>query len=138
MVIQIALWGAVTGLIHFVLVGALYGNPIVDKLYKEAQQNEPGVKHWPSIPKYMITQFLGTQIEVYILAATYIWLRPLVPFTGYTCALVLGAVFSGIRVYPRFWNMWIQSTYPNRLLAIEFVNGIISTFAITLLMQAFM
>ena len=74
-------------------------------------------------------------MEIYILAGAYLWLRGLVPFQGYSAALMLGAVFAAIRVYPRFWNMWIQSTYPNRLLAIEFVNGIISTLVVTVGME---
>lgn len=47
----------------------------------------------------------------------------------------MGLAFSGMRVYPRLWNKWIQSTYPGRLLAIEFVNGIASTFCITLALE---
>lgn len=130
MLIQVLLWGLVVGVIHFMVVGLLYGNPFIDKFYKEAQANEPGVRKWPSMPAYMVRQFLGTQVEVYILTGAYLWLRGLVPFEGITAALVLGLLFAGIRVYPRFWNMWIQSTYPNRLLAIEFVNGTLSTLVV--------
>ena len=79
--------------------------------------------HDPTVPRHP-----GGNL---ILAGAYLWLRGLVPFQGYAAALVLGAVFSAIRVYPRFWNMWIQSTYPNRLLTIEFINGIISTLVVT-------
>ena len=132
---QVLLWGLVVGVIHFMVIGALYGNPLVDKIYKEAQRTEPGVRSWPSMPAYMVRQFLGTQVEVFILSGAYLWLRGLVPFHGYTAALVLGLLFAGIRVYPRFWNMWIQSTYPNRLLAIEFVNGVISTLVVTVGLQ---
>ena len=135
MLVQVALWGLVVGVIHFVVVGALYGNPFIDKMYKKAQDEEPGVRKWSSMAQYMPRQFLGTQVEVYILAFAYVWLRPLVPFKGYVCALVLGLLFVGIRVYPRYWNMWIQSTYPRRLLAVEFVNGTISTLVVTFGMQ---
>lgn len=130
MIGQMLLWGTVAGLVHFVVVGALYGNPFIDRIYKNAQKTEAGVRKWSSQPKYLITQFLGTQIEVYILTISFLWLRPLVPVTGLTGAIVLGLLFAGIRVYPRFWNMWIQSTYPSRLLKIEFVNGIVSTLTI--------
>jgi hypothetical protein len=40
-----------------------------------------------------------------------------------------------VRVYPRFWNMWIQTSYPRRLLAIEIVNGTIGTLAIALFLE---
>jgi hypothetical protein len=32
--------------------------------------------------------------------------------------------------------MWIQTTYPNRLLAIEVVNGALGTLAIAFFLQA--
>ncbi|MEZ4744347.1 MAG: hypothetical protein R3B45_18165 [Bdellovibrionota bacterium] len=128
--LDVLIWGSAIGVIHFFVVGLLYGNPLVDKLYQEAQKNSPGVKRWDSKPKYLITQFLGTQIEVFILSFGYIWLKTLIPLEQTNLTILLAALFAGIRVYPRFWNMWIQSTYPNQLLAIEFVNGIISTFTI--------
>ncbi len=130
MVVDILLWGLVAGLIHFVVLGALYQNPFVAKLYAEAAGKEPGLKVWPSVPKYMVSMFLGTQVEVYAITAAYLWLRGPVPLEGWTEAFVLAGIFAALRVYPRFWNMWIQSTYPNRLLAVEFVNGCLSTLVI--------
>jgi hypothetical protein len=128
------LWGTVIGVIHFVVVGALYGNPIVDRVYAGAA-GEPGVRIWTSKPRYLLTQFLGTQVEIYILSLAFIWLRPMVAIPGLGGALALGLVFAGIRVYPRFWNMWIQSTYPGRLLAIELINGTLSTFVVSVGLQ---
>jgi hypothetical protein len=132
MFLSALLWGLVAGLIHFAVTGALYGNPIVDSIYQKAMKEEPGVKDWPSRARYLITQVSGTQVEIWILALAYLWLRPLIGIEGLGGTLLLGLVFSGIRVYPRFWNMWIQSTYPNRMLAIEFVNGVISTYTVVL------
>ncbi len=128
-------WGTLAGLIHFVAVGILYGNPIIDKMYKKAAKNDPAVKSWASQPKYLVTQFLGTQIEVFVIAIGYFWLRPLVSSDGATAVLLLGTFFAALRVYPRFWNMWIQSTYPTQLLKVEFVNGVISTFVIVAALQ---
>ncbi|OHD55118.1 MAG: hypothetical protein A2Y33_01035 [Spirochaetes bacterium GWF1_51_8] len=132
MIWNILLWGFVIGIIHFVIVGVLYGNPFIGKIYKDAQDH-PGVKKWPSQASYMIKMFLGTQIEVYIMTAAYFIIRGFFsePFSLQTAA-ILAALFCGIRVYPRFWNMWIQSTYPNKLLLIEAVNGTIGTFIIVL------
>lgn len=135
MLSSVLLWGTVVGIIHFVVVGLLYGNPVVGRLYQTAMEDEPGVKRWDSQPRYLVAMFLGTQVEVYILAIAFLWLRPLVPTPGIAGALLLGAVLTGVRVYPRFWNMWIQSTYPNRLLAIEVVNGVIGTLIIVVGLQ---
>ncbi len=121
--------GTAVGLIHFVAMGVLYGLPFVAKAYDEAQHSELGVRKWPSRKTYIITQFLGTQVEVYILTAGFLWLRPLIG-PGMINALLLGLTFASIRVYPRFWNMWIQSTYPSLLLKIELINGTLGTLVI--------
>jgi hypothetical protein len=136
MIVSILLWGAVAGVIHFVVIGILYGNPLVDRISSKAEAESPAVKHWPSKVKYFGTQFLGTQVEVYILTTAFIWLRPLVGIAGYGGALLLGALFAAIRVYPRFWNMWIQTTYPTKLLVVEIINGTIGTLVIALFLQA--
>lgn len=130
MLIDTLLWGSAVGVLHFFLIGALYGNPFIDRFYRRAQGTEPGVKVHRSKPKYFVLQFLGTQVEIYLLALGYFWLRPLIGVEGLGGSSLLGLLFSGIRVYPRFWNMWIQSTYPNRLLLIELVNGVLSTLIV--------
>lgn len=130
MLINTLTLGLLIGLIHFMVVGILYGNPFIDRIYQSAQSTDPGVRKWTSKGKYLLFQFLGTQIEVFILALGFFWLRPVIPGSGVSGALPLAFLFAAIRVYPRFWNMWIQSTYPNRLLMIEFINGTISTFTI--------
>lgn len=135
MFVSTLLWGAVVGVIHFVLVGVLYGNPFVDRFYREAAGKEPGVKVHPSKPKYFVQMFLGTQVEIFILALAFFWLRPLVSIEGLLGSTLLGLLFAGIRVYPRFFNMWIQSTYPNRLLVIELVNGVLGTLIVVTTLQ---
>ncbi len=132
----ILLWGAVAGVVHFVFIALAYGNPIVDRLSAQAEATSPAVKQWASKPRYFVTQLLGTQVEVYTLTTAFVWLRPLIGSGGYSGALLLGSLFAAIRVYPRFWNMWIQTTYPNRLLAIEVINGTLGTLVISVFLQA--
>ena len=83
-----------------------------------------------------MTQFFGTQVEVYVLTIAFVWLRPQVDLRGCGGALLLGSLFAAVRVYPRFWNMWVQTTYPRRLLAVEVVNGTLGTLVISLFLQA--
>ena len=130
MILDILFWGIVVGVIHFVVLGAAYQNPFVARLYKEAE-GEPGLRSWPNQKKYIFSMFLGTQVEVFILTAAYLYLRQFLPEpAGVGTALLLAGILAAVRVYPRFWNMWIQSTYPGKLLAVEFVNGTIGTFVI--------
>ena len=37
---------------------------------------------------------------------------------------------------PRFWNVWIQSTYPRHLLAVDVVNGTLGTLLVVLVLDA--
>ena len=135
MIATVALWGTVAGLAHFVVIALLYGNPIVDAYSREANKHA-SVKQWPTQAAYFVRQFFGTQVEVYILTVAFFWLRPLVETPGYAGAMALGVLLAATRVYPRFWNMWIQSSYPPRLLAIEVVNGTLGTLAIIAFLQA--
>src|SRR5262249_10552936 len=128
-------WGALAGLVHFVIIAALYANPLTDRLSRDLEKTA-AVKQWPSQPRYFVTQFFGTQVEVYLLTTGFLWLRPFVNLPGYAGAFALGILLAATRVYPRFWNMWIQTTYPNRLLAIEVVNGTLGTLAIIFFLQA--
>jgi hypothetical protein len=136
MVEAVLLWGAVAGVVHFLFIGLAYGNPLVDRISAKAEAESPAVRQWASKPRYFVTQFLGTQVEVFILTVAFVWLRPRVDAGGYGGALLLGAMFAAIRVYPRFWNMWVQTTYPRRLLAVEVVNGTLGTLVIALFLQA--
>jgi hypothetical protein len=136
MLAKILLWGAITGLVHFVFIGMAYANPIVERLSGDLEATSPAAKQWPSKPRYFITQLLGTQVEVYLITTGFVWLRPLLGIDGYAGGLLLGLLFAGIRVYPRFWNMWIQTTYPPRLLAIEVVNGTLGTLVMAAVLQA--
>ena len=142
MLLSILKWGLITGLLHYVLIGALYGNPWIDRLYQEAQKSDKSVKRWESKARYLVYQFFGTQIEVYAITLGFFFFRPFVSALNedqaYSGAFAMALVFSLIRVYPRFWNMWIQTTYPNRFLLIEAVNGTISTFFIVLMLEYFL
>jgi hypothetical protein len=132
--VHVFVWGALAGLVHFVVIALLYANPITDRLSSELEK-APAVRQWASKPRYFATQLLGTQVEVYILTLGFFWLRPLIGMQGYGGALALGLLLAATRVYPRFWNMWIQTTYPRRLLAIEVINGTLGTLAIVMFLQ---
>lgn len=132
MIFDILIWGFAIGIIHFFIVGLLYLNPLVARQYEKGK-NSSAVKIWNNQKEYLIKMFLGTQVEIYILTTVYLYLRQMFasPHSFHT-ALILAFLSALVRVYPRFWNMWIQSTYPKNLLFIEFINGVIGTFVIIL------
>ncbi|MFC2131758.1 hypothetical protein ACFLSQ_10015 [Bacteroidota bacterium] len=129
---QTLFYGLVIGIFHYILLGILYMNPIVSQIYNEAQEKNDSVKLRNSTSNYLSKQFLGTQIEIWIITAGFLFLKQYLPFSPLETGFILGAIFGGIRIYERFWNMYIQTTYPKKLLVIEFINGIIGTFVITI------
>ncbi len=123
--------GLLIGAIHFIIVGILYQNPFVASMYKEAEDKKlPGYRIWENKKRYLLSMFLGTQVEVFILTFGYLFFKDYLPFLPFKTAIIISVLFTTVRVYPRFWNMWIQSTYPNKLLVVEIINGTISTFTI--------
>lgn len=135
MLFEILKLGLIAGIGHFVLIGLLYGNPPIAKQYANAMQNHPSLRKWNSLGKYRAVQFFGTQVEVFLITLAYLWFRPSFSGSSLAAVIALGAILGAIRVYPRFWNMWIQTTYPRNLLAIEIINGTIGTFAIVSILE---
>jgi hypothetical protein len=132
---DVAIWGTAAGVAHFVVIAALYGNPLVDAYSREANRHV-SVRQWPKPAQYFARQFLGTQVEVFLMTFAFLWIRPLATARGYLGALEVGAVIAALRVYPRFWNMWIQTTFPGRLLLVEVINGTLGTLFIACFLQA--
>ena len=81
--------------------------------------------------KYLL-QCFPYKIEIWIITAAYLFLKDHLPYEPIDNALLIAMIFSGVRIYERTWNMYIQTTYPKKLLIIEFINGIIGTFVITI------
>ncbi len=129
---SILVWGIVVGVAHFIVVGVLYMNPLVARIYKEAW-GHAALRVWENQREYLIKMFAGTQVEIFVLTGAYLYLRRFFPDPGgLGSAVVIACILSATRVYPRFWNMLIQTTYPFRLLIVELVNGTIGTFVVVL------
>ena len=129
---QTLITGTAASIAWFIIGGVCYMNPFIDKIYKK-HKDHPSMKKWKSQSKYMINMFIvGGLIPALFLAFIYAQyfstfltnetvLKNIVTFT---------IIVSLIRIVPRFFDMWIQTSYPNKLLKIELVNGIIGTFVI--------
>jgi len=124
-------WGGfVAAIVWFIVGGALYMNPFAAKIYKEAE-NSPGLKKWPNVPKYLGLQFTGGVLAQCLLwAFVFDLVKPALPEGALLRGIVFGLILIAVKIFPRFFDMWIQTTYPNKLLAIEFVNGTIGSFII--------
>jgi len=127
--LQTILGGFVASIVWFIVGGALYMNPFVAKMYKNAEKS-PAVKKWPSVQKYMGFQYAGVLAQCLLWAFVFAFIKPVLPGELLTKSIVFGLILIAVKIFPRFFDMWIQSTYPNKLLAVEFVNGTIGSFVI--------
>lgn len=96
-------------------------NPLVAKIYKKYDRH-PSMKSWQSQQKYLSVVFLlGILVPSFAITFFFYYLAP-ISFLAFALLLTL------IRMVPRFCDMYIQTSYPNVLLAIELVNGTILSF----------
>ena len=131
---QTILAGFLASLAWFILGGALYMNPLVDKIYKSYKES-PALKKWASLKKYIINMYLlGILIPSLIFAFVYAFINPIFPENLVLKILYFGLIMIGVRIMTRFFDMWLQTSYPNKLLVIEIINGIIGSFVIALIL----
>lgn len=57
-------------MVWFIVGGALYMNPFVAKIYKDAQ-GLPGVKKWLNVPKYLCLQYAGILVQCLLWAFVF-------------------------------------------------------------------
>ncbi|MFH1260056.1 MAG: DUF1761 family protein [Elusimicrobiota bacterium] len=126
---QIFFGGFIASLAWFLAGSALYLNPLVARIYKNAE-NSPGLKRWSNIPKYIALQYVGIAVQCLLWAFVFALVKPALPEKLMIRGLLFGLILLLLKIVPRFIDMWIQSTYPNKLLFVEFVNGTIGSFII--------
>ena len=125
------LWAtAIASIVWFILGGVLYMNPVVRKISSQFD-SLPVMKQWPSVPQYLGMMFLGACLaQCFLAALAFALVKPALPDSVLGTVAVFGFILIGIKIFTRFFDMWIQTTYPPQLLAIEFVNGSIGSLVI--------
>ncbi len=131
---QIILGGFLASIGWFIVGGILYLNPFVAKIYREFE-NSPGLKKWNNNKKYLLNMYLfGILIQCLLFAAVYFFIKPLFPGNLTLNTLYFGLILVAVKIFPRLFDMWMQSTYPHKLLVVEFVNGTIGSFIISFIL----
>lgn len=125
-----AVWGGfVASIVWFIIGGALYMNPVIARIYKTFD-DVPVMKQWPDVPRYLFLMYAGTLAQCVLWAFVYIWVKPVLPDSIVGIGVVFGLMLVATKIFPRFFDMWIQTTYPNKLLGIELINGSIGSIVI--------
>lgn len=128
-ILQTILGGIIASVIWFVAGSILYQNSFTAKIYKSAE-SLPGLKKWSNIKKYIGLQFVGILAQCMLWSFVFAFIKSALPEGVLMKSLAFGLVLVAVKIFPRFFDMWIQSTYPNKLLVVEFVNGTIGSFII--------
>ena len=127
-VLHALLAGCIVSIAWFIAGGILYMNPFVAKVYKKIEDH-PGMKKWDNQKKYLTYMYLiGALIPCLIFSFVYESISPV-------SVLHFALILVGVRIIPRFVDMWMQSSYPNTLLFIEIINGTILSFMAAFLLQ---
>ncbi len=111
--------GLVATTVNFILGGALYMNPFVAKIYKSFK-GKSGLKIWKDQKKYMASVFFfGCLLPSLVFAFVYNFIAPVFDGSNFENIMIFALIMIFVRFIPRFIDMWIQSTYPNKLMYIE-------------------
>ncbi|MBN1573032.1 MAG: hypothetical protein JW984_07550 [Deltaproteobacteria bacterium] len=128
-ILRTLLGGFLASVASFFVLGFLYGNPAVAKIYKNAE-GSPALKKWESNPKYIFMQYVGMLIQCLLWALVFAFVRSALPAATICAGLVFGLIIMVMKIFPRLFDMWIQTYYPGKLLATEFINGSIGGFLV--------
>ncbi|PKM92330.1 MAG: hypothetical protein CVU81_01055 [Euryarchaeota archaeon HGW-Euryarchaeota-1] len=132
--LSVIMGGILASIVWFIVGGALYMNPITAKIYKTFE-NSQGIKKWKDTAKYLINMYIfGILIQCLLFALTYSFIKPILPGSLLLNTLFFGLILVAIKIFPRLFDMWLQTTYPNKLLFVELVNGVIGSFVIALIL----
>lgn len=135
--LPILLAGFLASLIWFLIGVFLYMNPVIAKIYKKSESS-PALKKWKSTPKYVGLQYVGMLIQCLLWAFVFAFVQPVLTGDFWQQGFFFGLILVAVKIIPRLYDMWIQSTYPNKLLAIEFVNGAIGSFVVGISLAYFL
>lgn len=129
-IFQTIVAGFIASVAWFIVGGALYKNSWVDRIYKKFGQ-APGLKQWSSTGKYLVNMYIfGILLQCLLFAFVYAFIQPVFPGSVLGNTLFFGMIVLAVKILPRLFDMWIQSTYPDKLLVVEFVNGALGGFII--------
>jgi hypothetical protein len=113
----------ITSIVWFIVGGIVYMNPWVAKIYAKYRKH-PSMKHFKTQGQYLVGVFLVAGfLPIFLIAIAYQFIRPI-------DWILLGFILVAVRIFPRLCDMWMQTSYPNKLLQIELINGVILSFVI--------
>ena len=121
--------GFVASIVFFIYRTIAFKDTSVDKMRRDPNA-PPALKKWQNIPKTVIFQYLVILIQCILWAVIFVLglLFDVLPEGFYMKGFTLGSVMAIVNIVPIYLKMWVESTYPNKLLAIGFAKGVIGNY----------
>ena len=130
-IVRVLIATLVASVVWFVLGFVLYMNPMVSKIYKSFEDKKL-VKKWSSTGAMMGFLILIIVVQSFLWAVVYAFIKPVLPTMLVASGLLFGLILVVTKNIPKFLDMHLGAIHPSRLLTIELVNGIISSFVLGL------
>jgi hypothetical protein len=128
--------GVAATIVWFVIGAVVYMNPFVAKIYNK-YADDPSVKSRKNVKTFIINTFIfSVLIQCFIFAFIYLYLESILPGVLILNTFYFGLILVAVKIIPRLFDMYVQSKYPNTLLLIELINGIIGSFVIAFVFAA--
>jgi len=123
--------GFIASIVFFIYRSIVYKDTSVEKMRRNPRA-PPALKKWQNVPKTILPQYLIILIQCILWAVVFVLglLFDVLPEGFYMKGFVLGSVMAIVNIVTIYFKMWIESTYPNKLLAIGFAKGIIGNYII--------
>ncbi|MFC1741876.1 hypothetical protein ACFL3V_05045 [Nanoarchaeota archaeon] len=132
---EFLLAGLVASIVWFIVGGALYMNPAAVKIHKK-EAKSPAMSKMKHGRKWMVMMYLfGCFVPSLIFAAIYVVMKPVLPGTVALNTMYFGMMIVGMKLIPRLADMALLTSYPQKLLALDFTNGTISAFVVALVLS---
>lgn len=129
-IVQGIIEGVVATIVWFIIGAVVYMNPFVAKIYKKYEET-PSVKNRKDVKTFILNTFVfSILIQCLLFAFVYLFIQPILPGTLILNTVYFGIILVAVKIIPRFFDMWVQSSYPPTLLTIEIINGAIGSFVI--------
>ena len=119
----------VASIVYFIYRSKAYKDTSVDKMRRDPKA-PPVLKNWQNVPNTIIPQYLSILILCILWAVVFVLglLFDVLPEGFYMKGFTLGSVMAIVNTVPIYLKMWIEATYPNKLLAIGFTKGVVGNY----------
>lgn len=129
--------GFVVSIVWFILSTVIYLNPWVDRLYRRARR-ERVVHRWKTNQEMIWVLYVNILIQSILLAFVYLLVKGALGDSILSSVLFFWLMIFGLKLIPRFLDIWIETNYPRGLLLIELLAGAVSGLVAALIMSLMM